>query len=176
MNELELFLSEMGLSINARFVPFSASRNKNNQNPSLNWKVTLFYKEKPVLKDIDYMAGYAHCPSYKSGKHKGYDLKLLVKEECETGFKSILMSSLSFVSHDKKKPILPSITDFVYSLLVDSEAIDYTFDDWCANFGYDTDSRSAYSTYEECVQIGIQLRSGIGAKNVELLRDAFQDY
>jgi len=36
--------------------------------------------------------------------------------------------------------------------LMDASAGSETFEDFCANFGYDTDSRSAYKIYKACVK------------------------
>ena len=37
-----------------------------------------------------------------------------------------------------------------YCFLSDGEGSRYGFDDFCANFGYDTDSRKAYKTFKAC--------------------------
>ena len=47
----------------------------------------------------------------------------------------------------------PSADDVVETLVLDSYALDVTLDEWCNEFGYDTDSRSAESTYRACRRI-----------------------
>src|ERR1700741_66817 len=39
-----------------------------------------------------------------------------------------------------EKPVALRAADVLHSLLLDGEAINQSFDDWCGDFGYDTDS------------------------------------
>lgn len=69
-------IDALGLKIRAEFVPFSASRNRDEKNDkgkprySLNWRVTLVRIHGPdneAGRDIlttDYSAGIGHCPGY----------------------------------------------------------------------------------------------------------------
>lgn len=47
-------------------------------------------------------------------------------------------------------PVYPRRADVLHCLFMDSEAIDLTFEDWCDNFGEDTDSLKAQTIYREC--------------------------
>jgi len=47
-------------------------------------------------------------------------------------------------------PVQPEIAGVIYSLLVDSEAADQSFDGWCDELSLNADSRKAYKTYELC--------------------------
>ena len=70
--------------------------------------------------------------------------------------------------------VLPKIDDVLYALIMDAEALDYTFEDWCSNCGYDTDSRKAFATYEACKANGEKLKRIVG--DVGAAREKFQDY
>lgn len=62
--------------------------------------------------------------------------------------------------------------DVVYSLLADYT--EDTFPDWCPNYGYDTDSVKARSTYEACLSNGETVKKLLGedfAKAKELSYD-----
>lgn len=50
------------------------------------------------------------------------------------------------------KPHTPQAAGVLYSLLTDTSATEQSFANWCADFGYDTDSRKAFSVYEACQQ------------------------
>jgi hypothetical protein len=50
----------------------------------------------------------------------------------------------------------------VLACLFSDGAID-TFEDWCGDCGYDTDSRKALALYLECQRVGIALRRLFGA-------------
>lgn len=75
-----------------------------------------------------------------------------------------------------KVQVQPKDADVLHCLLMDGDAIDYDFDDWCANYGYDTDSRKAYDTYQQCLQTGLKLRNTLGEAKLSELREAFQDF
>lgn len=173
--EIDVKIKEMGLRLESKFIPFSQSRNKNEKYPSLNWVVTLYQNDRKILS-TDYMAGSAHCPSYNNKKVKGYDKDQLIKKECETGFACVYMWSLNYISENRKKPILPDIKDVLYSLLIDSDALNYEFSEWASNFGYEEDSRKAEKIYNECVNHGLQMLRVLGQENIQELREVYQDY
>lgn len=60
------------------------------------------------------------------------------------------------------KPKAPSLEDVISSMALDSSACNESFDDWCATFGYDTDSRKALETYLACQNSGAELRKVLG--------------
>lgn len=60
-------LESLKLTVEARFVPFSQSRNKAEKHKTLNWVVTVKRDGRDVLS-TDYSAGAAHCPSYGATK------------------------------------------------------------------------------------------------------------
>lgn len=173
-NEIEEKLLEMGLTMTTKFVPWSQSRNSKEKSPSLNWKVTILKNGKEFIT-TDYMAGSGHCPSYKQTA-KGYDYKQIIDSECETGFASKFGWSMSVVMADKKKPIFPKFADVMYSLSMDAEVLEYDFEDWAGNFGYDVDSRKAENIYKDCMDIALKLNRALGSDGISTLRDLFQDY
>lgn len=157
-------IAKHGLTIESVFVPFSRSRNAGSKDPSLNWRVTLKHNGREVLT-TDYSAGCAHAPSYKQGSYNTVDGHNAVLNECERG--------KSFIT---AKPILPSTKDVIYSLLIDSDVLNYSsFEDWAGDLGYDPDSRQGEQVYNACLKIALQFRQ-IGESVIDELREAFQDY
>lgn len=65
--EIQAVIESLGLSVESEFVPWSKSRNKDEDHPSLNWKVTVKRDGHDVLT-TDYSAGMAHCPGYGAKK------------------------------------------------------------------------------------------------------------
>jgi hypothetical protein len=49
-----------------------------------------------------------------------------------------------------------------------------TFDDWCSNYGYDTDSRKALQIYMDCQEIAKKLR--LARVPLEKEAERLQDY
>lgn len=164
--ELEAFAEREGITLKAEFVPWSQSRNKGEERPSLNWRVTVLREGKPVLT-TDYGAGVGHCPSYQ--QRATVDSAAAVRRECETG------------QYQKapgvKVPILPDLADVLASLAMDSEVLDCrSFEDWAEEMGYDSDSRKAEGIYQACLAIALQMRAGLGEEGLRELREAAQDY
>jgi hypothetical protein len=164
---------ELGLTVEAVFVPFSQSRHKAQKDPCLNWKVTLKRGEKAILT-TDYSAGMAHCPSYE--RRITIYVKELIDAECERG-KTKFHGALGVRDSMADQRILPDPADVLYSLLLDAEVLNYgSFEDWASECGYDPDSRKAEKTYRACMEIALKMRNGIGDYDVMRLREAFQDY
>ena len=64
----------------------------------------------------------------------------------------------------------------MHCLVTDSDVLNYgSFEEWADNFGYEEDSRKAEAVYKSCLEIAVKLQSGLGAVNLEILREAMQD-
>ncbi len=64
----------LGLTMEAKFVPFSQSRNKAEKHKSLNWIITIKRNGRDVLT-TDYGAGCGHCPAKASKAPATYRAK-----------------------------------------------------------------------------------------------------
>lgn len=167
-------IAKHGLTVESVFIPFSQSRNAGEKYPSLNWKVTLKQNGRIVLS-TDYMAGCAHAPSYKQMDNSVYTHNK-VYAECEHGGPAMESQGRFIVPADKRGTIKPDSHDVIWSLLLDSEVLDFgSFEDWADTFGYDADSRSAEKTYNECMKIALKFRT-IGESTIAELREVYQDY
>lgn len=63
------------------------------------------------------------------------------------------------------------------AFISDCDAFYYgDFEQWAADFGYDTDSRKAEKIYQECLRGALKLRAAIGQEGMDALREACQDY
>jgi hypothetical protein len=58
----------------------------------------------------------------------------------------------------------PTAEDVLDSLAMDASGIENarSFDDWCANYGYDTDSRKAEKTFKACEKQAEKLKVFLG--------------
>lgn len=56
----------------------------------------------------------------------------------------------------------PSVRDVVECLVLDSSAADESFDEWAANYGYDTDSRAAYAMWQAVKEQTAEFRRLMG--------------
>lgn len=170
-NQIKAVLEKHSLTIETVFVPWSQSRNSGEKFPSLNWRVTLKRGGEKILS-TDYSAGCAHAPSYQ--QRETVDSRDSVLWECENGFK-VFEGSIGRIKANKK-PLQPDSVDVVYSLLMDSEVLEYSsFEEWAGAFGYDPDSRSGEKIYKACLEIALQFRR-IGESVISELREVYQDY
>lgn len=76
--------------------------------------------------------------------------------------------------YHEPKPKAPSIDDVIYCLLSDFSVSQDSFEDFCLNMGYNTDSRSALETYLACQENGKKLHK-IGI-NISQAQTAFENY
>jgi hypothetical protein len=177
---IQAVIDSLLLSFKVEFVPFSKSRNAaedpDNTRPSkrsLNWKVTLYRNGREIMR-TDYSAGIGHCPGYKQHARMTTALHSIINRETETGFAVKESGAFGLV---KGKAILPENMDVLYSLISDSDVLNYaTYEEWAETFGYEPDSRKGETVYRACLEIALKLRAGIGEAGVAQLAEAFQDY
>ena len=77
------------------------------------------------------------------------------------------------------KPIMPkapTIKDVMQSLLLDASANDESFNNWCANYGYDSDSLKAFNMYQQCCETANKLNKTFTRNELNEMREALQDY
>lgn len=176
-DQIKAVLNEHNLTVESVFIPFSQSRNAGEKNPSLNWKVTLKQKGKNILT-TDYSAGCAHAPSYKQSFKRNIDNERMVYAECEYGGEAQHTQTMDYISvpNSKKGTLKPNEQDVIYSLLMDSDVLEYAcFEDWADSFGYSVDSRAHEKIYNACLKNALQFRK-IGETAIAELREAYQDY
>ena len=80
------------------------------------------------------------------------------------------------VFNELSKIAAPKHFDILYSVSLDSSALHETFSDWCANFGYDEDSRKALATYDACRENGLKFQKALSKEQLEAVQEACQDY
>ena len=72
----------------------------------------------------------------------------------------------------KVKPL--NIDDVLYSLVLDSQFSNETFDDFCDNLGYDNDSMKANETYRACQKNSKKVKTFI--KDLDEASELFNEY
>jgi hypothetical protein len=71
----------------------------------------------------------------------------------------------------------PNDTDVFNSLLLDTSEIDGTdFEEWCGNYGYDTDSRRAERMFNACKKTYENMRRLFSDGDLDELRELFADH
>ena len=184
--EIEAFMAENEITVDAAFVPFSQSRNKAEKNPTLNWVVTVKLKGRPMLL-VDFAAGSGHCPANKSRAPIKWPYprtqwtQRAIAWECENGYPAEWSPYYGAFnraeSGTKGRAIKPEDCDVLYSLASEADALNYsTFEDWAGCFGYDPDSRKGEKIYRECLEIALKIRGALGESGLAALQQACEDY
>ena len=74
------------------------------------------------------------------------------------------------------KPVRPKNSDVLHSLVWDATSLDESFENWCSNFGYDSDSIHAFNIYRQCCDAGKKLLKLFKQKEIDNIRELLQDY
>lgn len=96
-----------------------------------------------------------------SGKHYLCEIENR-KADREAGFEGRRTMKVYFSMGDALKG-RPKITDVLDCLASDATSADQSFEDWCADYGYNSDSRKALKTYETIREQSRNLRGLIGS-------------
>ena len=157
------------------FVPFSQSRNKDEKHESFNYRVTLKRAGKSVFT-TDYSMGIAHSPNYKqrcTNRKQSHDMAEIISAEIEHGYE-FSMAPWGIKPH-KKALILPDLASVVGCLATDSYVLDAgSFEDWCSDLGFDSDSIKAKGIYDACIQTALQMRQVFGDDLPELMELSYE--
>jgi len=78
--------------------------------------------------------------------------------------------------HYDDKPKKPKVADVLHSLIMDANAADENFDDWCDNYGCSSDSIKALNTYKACLDTARALRKHLSPDALRQVRELLQDY
>ena len=71
------------------------------------------------------------------------------------------------------EPMPPTLNGILSCLISDADGADaLTFEEWCSDFGYDTDSRKAERIFNECRRIAVLLQRILPREHWNTYRDA----
>lgn len=128
------------------------------------WRISLTTQSRPnEPQEFEYFTGIGHRVDYGTGY---------------TFLKGESKNSLSYDNYKRNhiRPFPPFSAGVIYSLLIDSQAGEYSFIDFCSNFGYDNDSRKAESIYFACQEIKAKMQKIFTNEQSSHLQELLQDY
>jgi hypothetical protein len=76
---------------------------------------------------------------------------------------------------DLPRPVKPKIRDIMECLLMDAEAGNMGFSEWCSHYGYDNDSLKALNTYRQCEDTLGHLLRVFSRVELEAMRQAIEE-
>lgn len=163
MNEqqrsIETFLSENNINFSAHYVGETV---KENNWQCDAWRIS--FQSGNNQMETDYFAGLGHRKPVKGAE---------IRPEAKYPKKSV-----GYAAWVKMyvKPVTPCVADVLYSIIADSTAIDANFEYWCSDYGYSSDSISAFNTYQACCKIAKDLHRVFTRAQIETLRGLLEDY
>lgn len=119
---------------------------------------------------FDYHTGIGHREPLNEWWGQEFNRLMSLNPKKDKANLTMYASKLEAVS--KPKPL--NIDDVLYSLVLDSQLSSEDFEDFCANLGYDEDSRKAEEIYRDCRKNAKKVKTFIN--NLEEAYELFQDY
>jgi hypothetical protein len=126
-------------------------------------------------QEFDYHVGMGHAK--KMEDKQGFNLSMSelkkIKDQGYTLKSSYPENRCNIVGNCKVFQVsvlvkAPKIEDILNSLFLDSDALEYSFEDWCDNYGYSNDSIKAEGIYKECIKTAHKLKKALGNKYSEV--------
>ena len=171
--ELQQAIADLGFEVSFVHVPTEYEGFESKLRFIGTVTLSAFGGHRRLIGGFPYFMGIYHVPAFVN------------RTNARTGF--INMESAPKIQHELRTGKTykngkwvditpPNVADFLHCLLLDGEADNMTFEDWCDNYGYDTDSRKALAMYEECREIGMIFRTSIHRDILDELKTLLADY
>jgi len=117
--------------------------------------------EERYNEQLNYINEHFNISSYEpkylcKTKHDGWECFHWQIDMSNFGIKKTKYHTIDYytgighVYKNSKNPIPPLPFGVLNNLYTDSSATEQAFDDWCGEFGYDTDSRKGLQLYLDC--------------------------
>lgn len=177
---IDATLAELGITIDDIYMMPAAVDDKGWKH--IPFSVTLSRNGKPILRTT-YRVGLGHVKREKlwpmpEGCLDGLQVAFLKKRD-DRVLPEYAHEFLAVVTDAaRRQKLKPEPRDVVHSLCTDGLCAlhDQTFEEWCSDYGYDTDSRKAAAIYRECEKIGKALCSGLTRPVYQQLTEVFSNY
>jgi len=141
----------------------------------IEFKDSMFYFKVSINgESFDYRMGSGHCTRLNNDKTSvQYRITDLEKDDRISICKAIYGYHKRLTSYDYEQLQViyikrPKLDEVLNCLFLDSSAHEQCFQDWASDFGYDTDSIKAKSTYEACIENYFKLKKALGNKYSEI--------
>ncbi|QGZ16403.1 hypothetical protein Hena1_02530 [Erwinia phage Hena1] len=184
VNETEIAVAEFLKSINVSFKAVSIGMRKDKDWKGDQFHIVLSRSNNGARIATDYSTGTGHRIVRKMGLTR-QDVTEMQKiglmavnlgQEDWTNDDRKLANKLSAGGWAKVFAITPGAAGVIYSLISDASCGDETHADFCANLGYDEDSRKGLEIYLACQKIGNDFNSFFTSSERETLRELLEDY
>lgn len=132
MPELAALLERLETTVTVAYLGYQLDKAGPKPWPHFAWRVT-------VMRN-----GEGYSTDYRTGVAHAKPMPVRFRDDLPEH------ARLEAWRNDKRAPVWPSVADVVASLASDARSATDTFESFCSEMGYDTDSRRALDTYLAC--------------------------
>ena len=161
--QVEKILSNVGVTFAAKFIG-ATTRDKWECD---EWRCT--FDKGGAAESFEFFTGIGHRKPNPSP----------MAQASARSLAKVSKRMIAWHDHYKRWPDIaqaPHPADVLTSLVLDSSAIGQSFESWCSDFGYDSDSRKAEGIYRACQQNADKFARVFDHVAREALTEALQDY
>jgi hypothetical protein len=157
---LQSLLDSLGVTLSLAFLGYQpeTAKPKADRWPHFAWRVTLTRNGESYSSD--YRTGIGHAKPVPTRYADNFATKTAAEANWFSNVKNVNK---------------PTSADITYSLMSDAQSGSDTFEDFCSNCGYDTDSRKAFDTYLAC-QGALNGMRRLFREHFDAVSEATQDY
>lgn len=166
-NKVDAVLSNLGVTYSV--FPAGAGLKRDGWECD-GWRVVL--GKADTIESFDYYTGTGHRVIFKPTQ---YEIERKALASC-VNKRSIMAENIRANMADCVKPFAPFAAGVLHSLIMDGTASEQSFNGWCADLGYDSDSMKAFKTYQACCETGEKLKSIFSRKQISELAELLADY
>lgn len=159
------------LGLTATISPHGVRAMSKDESPMCAWIVTFTNAKTGRSENFDYFTGYGCGPDWSEQwlsrnyqevanvpKHKRYSIA-----------DKALLCRISH-AHNFKAKWKPDAIEILNAIARDGDALECTFEDWAADYGYDSDSRKAESIYRACQENALRLKKILSTDKIETIK------
>lgn len=163
-------LTSLGFTLETMTGPTGAvSHEGETPWPHIAYTVRLLFKGREVLT-TQYSMGVGHAKVPKRWEDQPAGLTKdeicafnTLRNNPHAQLKDKMLHASFAAKLAKAQKLTPQLADVMQSLMLDATAHDMTFEDWCGELGYDSDSRKAEAIFNACDKIARQLNRAVPA-------------
>lgn len=167
------YLAQRGIKSYSAF--YAGKFTDDNWNADL-WRIT-FTANNGKTFSTDFKTGLGHRIEQATfNGFNGNDKKYIAEIKSITGLEYVTHKTGEHGKRFEMRAVVPTQASVLYCLLSDMQCSEYGFTDFCANLGYDEDSRKALECFLQCDKTGSELKRFFGSETIEHLKQLLEDY
>ena len=166
-NKVDDYLSNLGVTYSV--FPAGAGLKRDGWECD-GWRVVLGKADN--IESFDYFTGTGHRVIFKLEQ---YEIERKALASC-VNKRSIMAENIRANMADCVKPFAPFAAGVLSALINDGQASYQSFNEWCAEYGYDSDSMKAFRTYQACCETGEKIRRIFTRQQISELAELLADY